>query len=88
MKFLGSIVGSISGPNATFAEILSKLNTKLENIDRSTLRGEFKLNIYTRYALPSMCYFLSVHQINETNMTKLDSVVRKHIKQWLGVQKH
>ena len=51
MKFLGSIVGSISGPNAMFAEILSKLTTKLKNIDRSTLRGEFKLNIYTRYAL-------------------------------------
>ena len=88
MKFLGSTIGSISTPNAIFAEILSKLTTKLENIERSTLRGEFKLNIYTRYALPSMRYFFSVHQMNETNMTQLDSLVRKHIKQWLGVQKH
>ena len=69
-------------------EIISKLKTELENISKSTLRGEFKLNIYTRYALPSMSYFLAVHQMHETSMTKLDSLVKQNVKQWLGEQKH
>ena len=88
MKFLGSVVGAVNTPSAMSAEIISKLKTKLENISKSTLRGEFKLNIYTRYALPSMRYFLAVHQMHETSMTKLDSLVKQHVKQWLGVQKH
>ena len=88
LKFLGSIITGNNTPSAMFAEIISKLETKLTNIDRSTLRGEFKLNIYTRYALPSMRYFLSVHQMHKTHMEKLDDIARKYIKIWLGIQKH
>ena len=50
IKFIGSVVGAVNTPSAMFVEIMSKLKTKLENISKSTLRGEFKLNIYTRYA--------------------------------------
>ena len=35
-----------------------------------------------------MRYFLSVHQMHESNMSKLDSLVRSHIKRWLGIQKN
>ena len=88
MKFLGSVVGAVNTPSAMFVEIISKLKKKLENIDKSTLREEFKLNIYSRFALPSMRYFLSVHQMQEINMSKLDSLVRSRIKPWLGIQKN
>ena len=88
MKFLGSVIGGNNTPSAMFTQILYKLETKLTNIDKSTLRGEFKLNIYTRYALPSMRYFLSVHQMHSTHMEKLDAIARKHLKLWLGIQKH
>ena len=80
MKFLGSVVGAVNTPSAMFVEILSKFTKKLENIDRSTLRGEFKLNIYTRYALPSMRYFLSVHQMHKTHMDKLDFIYHSTIQ--------
>ena len=63
MKFLGSEVTENNSPNAMFAMIFSKLKTKLENINKSTLRGENKVNIFARYALPSMRYYMSVHHI-------------------------
>ena len=78
LKFLGSVISGNNSPSAMFAEIFSKLENKLTNIDKSTLRGEYKLNIYTRYALPSMRYFLSVHQMHNTHMEKLDPLARKH----------
>ena len=88
MKFLGSNLAGDNSPNAMFVKIFSMLETKLKNIDKSTLRGEFKLNIYSRYALPSMRYFFSVHQMHETHMQKLDMLAKKHIKLWLSIQKH
>ena len=64
MKFLGSNLAGDNSPSAMFANILSMLESKLKNINESTLRGEFKLNIYSRYALLSMRYYFSVHQIH------------------------
>jgi hypothetical protein len=51
MKFLGSEVTGTNTPSAMFASLLSKLKHKLENIDRSTLRGDINA-IY----IPSMPY--------------------------------
>ena len=47
LKFLCSNITGNNTPSAMFAKIILKLETELTNIDRSTLRGEFKLNIYT-----------------------------------------
>ena len=41
LKFLGSIITGNNSASAMFAQIVSKLETKLTNIDRSTLRGEY-----------------------------------------------
>ena len=85
LKFLGSIVSEDNTPSAKFALIEEKLRTKLNNIDKSALRGERKLAIYSRYALPSMRYFMSVHQINKTHQDKLDTLARKFLKSWLAI---
>ena len=69
-----------------FAFLNSKLKAKLENIDSSTLRGEYKVNIYSRFALPSIRFYFSVHQIHKTHMSKLDDMARKYLKKWLGIQ--
>ena len=87
-KFLGSIITGSYTPSAMFAQSISKQESKLTNIDISTLRGEFRLNTYSRYVLPSMTYFLSVHQMHKTHMDKLDDMAKKYIKRWLGIKKH
>ena len=71
MKFLGSEIRRVNTPKEMAALIYEKLKTKLENIDRSTLRGEYKVNIYSRYALPSMRYYLNVHQLHQCHMEQL-----------------
>ena len=88
MKFLESEVTGDSSKSAMFASMKLKLETKLENIHKSTLRGEYKLKIYSQYALPSMRYFMSVHHITKTHMDKLDNMVRQYLKLWLGIPKH
>ena len=54
MKFLDSEVTDDNSPHAMAASLYSKLEGKLENIEKSTLIGEYKANIYARYALPSL----------------------------------
>ena len=74
LKFLGSIVAEDNSPNAKYALIEEKLRVKLE-----------KLAIYSRYALPSMRFFISVHQIHKSHQEKLDTLARKHLKAWLSI---
>ena len=88
MTFLCSEVAGVNSPSEMADQITLKLRNKLENIDRSTLRGEFKANIYSRYALPSMRYYLNVHQLHKCHMEKIDMVAKTFLKNWLGIQKH
>ena len=74
LKFLGSQVTALNKPQNMFLFLHEKLETKLKNIDASKLRGEYKLNIYSRYALISMRYHLSVHDVHKTHLDKLDSL--------------
>ena len=48
-----------------FESIFAKLKVKLDNIEKVSLRGEFKTNIYSRYAMPSMRLYFSVHQLHQ-----------------------
>ena len=88
LKFLGSRVAEDNTPRAMFVSLNSKLKEKLENIDKSMLRGEHKVNIYSRYALPSLRYYFSVHQIHQTQMNEMDNLAKIFLKKWLGFQKH
>ena len=88
MKFLGSEVREDNSPHAMFAVLSEKLRNKLENIDMCSLRGEYKANIYVRYALPSLRYFMSVHHIHKTHEDQLDSLARKYLKKWYNIQKN
>ena len=87
-KFLGSIVTALNKPQDMFEFLFGKFNKKLQNIDNSYLRGEYKLNLYSRYALISMRYHLSVHDIHKTHLDKLDSIARKYLKKWLNIPSH
>ena len=78
MKFLGSEISETNTPSVMFASLLSKLKNKLENIDKSTIRGEYKCNIYSRYALPSLRYYFSVHHLHKTHEDQLDALARSY----------
>ena len=66
MKFLGSEVTGNTSPSVMFSMMKTKLETKLSNINKSSLRGEHKVKIYVRYALPSMRYYMNVYFMHKT----------------------
>ena len=41
--------------------------------------------IYQKYFLPSIRFFLTVHEITETHLTMLDNMCNKSIRKWTGV---
>ena len=88
LKFLGSNVTALNKPNEMFQFLSEKFETKLKNIDSCYLRGEHKLKIYSNYALTSMRYHFSVHDVHKTHLDKLDSIARKYLKKWLGIPSH
>ena len=39
--------------------------------------------IYVRYALPSLRYHLTVHNLHKTHMEELDLIAQSYLKKWL-----
>ena len=65
-----------------------KIQSKLINVtEKAMVPGEFKLAVYERYILPSVRYFLTVHNLLKPDLDVLDSITRSHIKLWLGIPK-
>ena len=80
-KFLGSEITEENTPSAISVLLESKLETKLSNIDKSSLRGEHKVAIYSRYALPSLRYYMSVHHIHKVqqeNCKKISEILAQN----------
>ena len=84
-KFLGCIMTHNNTPQDHLNFLKDKLNTKLKNIDETKVRGEFKVAIYTRYALPSLRYHLTVHTMHKTHLGELDLTAQFFLKKWLGI---
>ena len=59
-KFLGCIMTFANTAHDHLVFLKEKLTNKLENLDKTLVRTEFKMAIYTRYALPALRYHLTV----------------------------
>ena len=56
----------------------------MSNIDSASCRGEYKIAVYERYALPSMRYHISVHTLHKVHLDAMDMIVKTFIKKWLN----
>ena len=83
-KFLGATVTINNTPKEYFNILKTILTDKLNNIDRSLVKGEHKLAIYERHALPSMRYHLSIHNLHQTHLDALDMIAKTMLKKWLN----
>ena len=81
-KFLGATVTINNTPKEYFNILKTILTDKLNNIDRSLVKGEHKLAIYERHALPSMRYHLSIHNLHQTHLDALDMIAETMLKKW------
>ena len=58
---------------------------KLDSLDTSPIRGEYKLWILRRFLIPSFHFVLSVDVIPDSSIKKVQSQCTKKIKGWLGL---
>ena len=80
IQFLGSEVIGVNTPEQMFLFLKKKISDRLENLDKSTIRGEHKLKVYSRYILSSIRYYFSIHQVHQNHLQKLDDFARNFIK--------
>ena len=59
----------------------------MENLEKTAIRQEFKLEIYKIYILPSIRFLLTVHDLPITHLLKLDTMVDQYLKKWAGLPK-
>jgi len=84
-KFLGRVLFFSGKSSECFDLLESKIREKLENLNKSAVRNEFKLEIYKIYVLPSIRFLLTVHDLPITHLEKLDAVADKYLKNWAGL---
>ncbi len=84
-KFLGSHITFSGKQSEIFKFIMDSIADTLENIDKSLIREEYKMSIYTRYVIPALRFKLTVHDIMNTNLKVLDNMVDKQLKSWLHI---
>ena len=87
-KQLGQFVTFTDSNKEKFDFVKEKLQSKLSNVtEKAMVPGEFKLAVYEHYILPSVRYFLTVHNLLKTDLEVLDTITRAHIKLWIGIPK-
>ena len=84
-KFLGKLLFYSGKSGETYEHIKDTFKKQLENIDKLLVRNEYKLWIYKNYFLPANCFLLTVHDITDTNLKKMDTFTDKFVKKWAGL---
>ena len=84
-KYLGSVIGRSASSSAGFDFLHDKLSSLLSHINSSLVRPEYKLKVYTSYALPSLRFHLTVHDLTKTQLSSLDALSTRFLKSWLSL---
>ena len=86
-KFLGKVIFFSGKSKDTLNYLHDTFKERLDHIDNTQIRGENKLWIYEKYFLPSIRFLLTVHDLNVTNVEKLDALTHRYLKKWAGIPK-
>ena len=75
-----------SGKSQDCFNLLEKIiKEKLDNLESTAVRSEFKIEIYQMYILPSIRFLLTIHDIPKTHLSKLDALADRYLKKWAGL---
>ena len=85
--YLGAKVFFLGKESEVVKELSTRTKSTLDNMDKTAVRSEYKLAVYSRYLLPSMRFLLTVHDLNLTSRRSLDSLCDKYLKKWTGLPK-
>ena len=84
-KFLGSQITFKGKQSEVFKYVYDGIESSLINIDESNIRPEYKLKIFSMYLLSAIRFKLSVHDITNSNLKKLDALCDRYCKTWLSM---
>jgi len=83
-KFLGSSISLRGKQKETFDTVKAHFLHRLERIDNTLLRGEFKCKMYGQYLLGASHFTLTVHSLTKSDIDNLDSICHRYIKNSVG----
>jgi hypothetical protein len=83
MKFLGGYI-TYKGKGVP-GLIKGIMEHGLENINKCLVRDKRKVRIYKEYFLPANRFILSIHDLTEMDLGKLDAFANRYLKSWLGM---
>ena len=81
-KFLGKVLFPLGKSSDTFKLVKTELFNKLENLDKTLIRKEYKLWIYQNYLIPSIRFIMTIHDLTKSDLNKLDVFTDKYVKMW------
>jgi len=84
-KFLGSTITFKGRQKDIYNTVKSHFQTRLERIDQSLIRGEYKCKIYKNYLLSASRFLLTVHSLTKSDLINLDALAHGYIKRWCGI---
>jgi len=84
-KFLGQRLFFTNKEKDKVEYMYKILQEKLQNIDKTPIRSEYKVIIYARYLLPSLRFILTVHSFTKSSLEHLDNMTEKLLKKWTGL---
>ena len=84
-KFLGKLLFPLGKSIDIFYFFKTEFSSRLENLNATLIRDEYKLWIYKHYFIPSIRFILTVHTVLKTDLKKLDVFTDKYIKKWSGI---
>mgnify|MGYP003301915302 CR=1 FL=1 len=84
-KFLGKLVFFNGKSSETYEHIKTKLNTKMDYVNTTKIRDEYKIWIYKHYITSSIRFILTIPELNKTDLIKPDNLTHRCIKKWAGL---
>ena len=84
-KFLGKVIFFSGKSSETFNLLHNDFKDRLENINNTKVRSEYKLWIYQNYFISSVRFLLSIHDVTKTDIAKLDNLTHRYLKMWAGL---
>ena len=84
-KFLGRVLFFEGKSQQTYELLEKNIKEKLDNLEQTSIRSEYKLEIYQMYILPSIRFLLTVHDLPTTHLHQLDTFTDQYLKRWAGL---
>ena len=84
-KFLGRVLFFSGKSSECFKLLQDNIKERLENLEMTAIRPEFKIEIYNIYILPSIRFLLTVHDLPITHLRRLDTMADQYLKKWAGL---